>query len=198
MIRPAKSPNMMSTTGRIPVIPAPTPIPVKPASEIGVSKTRSVPNSWTKPPRTLNAVPASATSSPMMKTRGSRRISSASASRTASPRVSSRTATAISGIYVLIHLVHVRIRRRHGKLDSFIDLGFYFRLSLIQRGLVGDLLRENRLGRNLDRIALRFPGLFFLLRAIVFATDIAHVMPHEAIGIRHQKSRTTAVARAVD
>ena len=35
-----KSPNMMSTTGRIPVIAAPTPIPVIPASEIGESITR--------------------------------------------------------------------------------------------------------------------------------------------------------------
>ena len=32
---------MMSTTGRRPVIAAPTAIPVKPASEIGVSSTRS-------------------------------------------------------------------------------------------------------------------------------------------------------------
>ena len=35
-----KSPNMMSTTGRSPVIAAPTPMPVNPGSEIGVSITR--------------------------------------------------------------------------------------------------------------------------------------------------------------
>jgi len=40
------------------------PIPVKPASEIGVSITRSAPNSSTRPDSTLNGVPASATSSP--------------------------------------------------------------------------------------------------------------------------------------
>ena len=34
-----KSPNMMSTTGRIPVMAAPTPMPVMPASEIGESIT---------------------------------------------------------------------------------------------------------------------------------------------------------------
>src|SRR5579863_3711546 len=180
MISPAKSPNMISTTGRRPVMAAPTPIPVNPASEMGVSRTRSGPNSFTRPVKTLKAVPASATSSPMMKTRGSRRISSASASRTASPKVNSRTATAVSGIYVLLHLVHVRIRSRHGKLDGFIDLGFYFHLNLIQCGLVGDLLREDCGGRNLDRIALRLPSLLFLLRAIVFAADIADVVPHEA------------------
>ena len=42
MISVEKSPNMMSTTGRNPVIAAPTPMPVNPGSEIGVSSTRSV------------------------------------------------------------------------------------------------------------------------------------------------------------
>ena len=41
MTRVRKSPNMMSTTGRIPVIAAPTASPVIPASEIGESITRS-------------------------------------------------------------------------------------------------------------------------------------------------------------
>src|SRR5262245_21343578 len=81
---------MMSTIGLMPVIAAPTPRPVNPASEIGVSMTRPGPNSWTRPVSTLNAVPASATSSPSSTTRGSRRISSAIASFTASPKVSSR------------------------------------------------------------------------------------------------------------
>ena len=48
---------MMSTTGRMPVIAAPTPRPVMPASEIGESITRSVPNSSTSPDSTLNGVP---------------------------------------------------------------------------------------------------------------------------------------------
>ncbi len=81
---------MMSTIGRMPVMAAPTPMPVKPGSEMGVSMTRSVPNSSTRPHSTLNGVPASATSSPMMKTVGSRRISSASASLTAWLKVISR------------------------------------------------------------------------------------------------------------
>ena len=41
MARVMKSPNMMSTTGRMPVMAAPTARPVKPASEIGESITRS-------------------------------------------------------------------------------------------------------------------------------------------------------------
>src|SRR4026208_437242 len=57
---------------------------------------RSVPNSCTSPTRVLKGCPASATSSPMRKTRGSRRISSAMASLTASPYVSSRALRRIS------------------------------------------------------------------------------------------------------
>jgi hypothetical protein len=71
---------MMSTIGRIPVIAAPTPMPVKPASEMGVSMMRSLPNSSTSPLSTLKVVPASATSSPISTTFGSRRSSSAMAS----------------------------------------------------------------------------------------------------------------------
>src|SRR5919199_549230 len=52
-----KSPNMMSTTGRMPVIAAPRPIPAMPASEIGESMIRSGPNSSTRPAMTLNGVP---------------------------------------------------------------------------------------------------------------------------------------------
>src|SRR5438309_11324921 len=95
MARVMKSPNMMSTTGRIPAMAAPTASPVMPASEMGESMTRAGPNSSTRPDSTLNGVPASATSSPMMNTVGSRRISSASASRTACPNVISRVATTV-------------------------------------------------------------------------------------------------------
>ncbi len=88
-----KSPNMMSTTGRMPVIAAPSPIPVMPASEIGESSTRSGPNSSTRPESTLNGVPASATSSPSTNTVESRRSSSASASFTACASEISRVPT---------------------------------------------------------------------------------------------------------
>src|SRR6266850_2768930 len=98
MVSVMKSPNITSTTGRMPVMAAPTPIPAYPGSEIGVSTMRSVPNSCTSPTSVLNGWPASATSSPMRNTRGSRRISSAIASRTASPYVSSRTAVSVVAI----------------------------------------------------------------------------------------------------
>ena len=44
---------MISTTGRSPSIAAPIPAPTKPSSEIGVSRTRSSPNSSRRPAVTL-------------------------------------------------------------------------------------------------------------------------------------------------
>src|SRR5262245_30470615 len=166
-----KSPNMMSTTGFIPVIAAPTAIPVKPASEIGVSMTRSVPNSCTSPVRTLKGCPASAMSSPQMNTLGSRRISSASASRTASARVSSRVATAVSGIDVLVYLISIGIGSVDGEFHRSIDFGLNLVLDLIERCLVGDALRHQRFRHQRDGVALGLPGLLFLFRSIVLARD---------------------------
>src|SRR5580704_11485920 len=146
---------MMSTTGRSPVIAAPTPIPLNPGSEIGVSITRDFPNSSTIPESTLDGVPASATSSPMTKTVGSRRISSEMASRTASAIVNSRTAT--SGIHVLPHFVHAGIRRLQREIYGSGDFRFRVRLDFIELRMSCDFLAEQPVGEDLDRIALCFP-----------------------------------------
>src|SRR3989304_3459014 len=150
-----KSPNMISTTGRRPVIATPTPRPVMPASEMGESITRSGPNSSTKPDRTLKGVPASATSSPTMNTRGSRRISSASASRMASAKVSSRPLA--SGIDVLSDLAHIRICGVDGELRRRLDLHLHVGVNAIEHGLVGELLADQKFGEFLQRIAQRHP-----------------------------------------
>src|SRR3990170_4946198 len=155
-----KSPNMMSTTGLMPVMDAPTAKPVMPASEIGVSITRSLPNSSTSPDRTLNGVPASATSSPMMNTRGSRRISSASASRMASPKVNSRPFAL--GIDMLIDLAHVREGRIDRKLRRRFDLGFHVRMNPIQQTLIGMLLIDQPARQLRERIAPGHPILLFV------------------------------------
>src|SRR5438309_302115 len=169
-----KSPNMMSTTGRRPVMAAPTPIPVNPGSEIGVSITRSLPNSSTRPDRTLNGVPASATSSPMMHTRESRRISSASASRMASPNVSSRTVVwvTVSGIDVLLRLVDGGIGRGDGEFHGGIHLRFDLGLNSFELRRIRELLLDEPIAENVDGIAFGGPSLFFLLGAIVFAIDV--------------------------
>src|SRR5262245_31558881 len=189
---------MMSTMGRIPVIAAPTAIPVKPGSEIGVSSTRSFPNSSTRPVRTLNTVPASAISSPQMKTRASRRISSAMASLTASPSVSSRVATIVSGIDIVIHLVRSRVRGIRRELNSPIDLGLDFVSNGIQLSAIREFLFDEPITEQLDRIPLGLPQLLLLLRAVVLAVDIAHVMSVETISLADEKRRAGAGADALN
>src|ERR1700686_4361242 len=195
MVKVTKSPNMMSTTGRNPVMAAPTASPVKPASEIGVSSSRSLPNSSNKPERTLKGVPASATSSPRMQTVASRRISSASASRIACANVSSRSP--FSGIHVLCHFIDGRVRRSHGEVDCLLHLGLEFSLHPIQRRRVSEFLLNQPLPEIRDRIPLRLPKLFFLLGTVIFAVDVADVMSVIAIGIAEQECRTVAVAGAI-
>src|SRR5579871_5838917 len=151
---------MISTTGRSPVIAAPTPMPVKPGSEMGVSMMRDFPNSSTIPESTLNGVPASATSSPITNTAGSRRISSDSASRTASAMVNSRTAT--SGINVLPGLLRRRIRGLQREGRRGVDLGFRLRLDFAQLRLRRELIAQQAVGEHFDRIALGAPFHFFL------------------------------------
>ena len=56
----AKSANWSSTTGRSPIQAAPIAAPTKPSSEIGVSSTRSLPNSSARPRVTPNAPPNAA------------------------------------------------------------------------------------------------------------------------------------------
>src|SRR4051812_16981441 len=82
-----KSPYCTSAMGRMPVIAAPMATPAIPASEIGVSRMRSCPNSSGRPSVTVNAPPkppGTPISSPRQKTVGSRRISSRIPSRSAS------------------------------------------------------------------------------------------------------------------
>jgi hypothetical protein len=75
---------MISAIGRRPVIAAPIVAPTIACSEIGVSLTRSGPNSSSRPGVVLNTPPAAATSSPIRYTRSSRRISCAMPAATAS------------------------------------------------------------------------------------------------------------------
>src|SRR5450631_734335 len=195
MVNVMKSPNMMSTTGRRPVMAAPTASPVKPASDIGVSSTRSLPNSSSKPARTLKGVPASATSSPRMQTVLSRRISSASASRIACAKVSSRSP--VSGIHVLVYFIDSRVRRRHGEVNCLFHLGLKFSLHFSKRRRIGEFLLDQPLPEIHDGIALRLPCLLFLLRAVVFAVDVAYVMSMVAIGVAEKKRRTITLSGAV-
>src|SRR5579859_3723428 len=187
MVRVRKSPNIMSTTGRRPVMAAPTPTPVNPASEMGVSTTRLAPNSSTSPERTLNGVPASATSSPKMQTVESRRISSARASRTACANVSSR-----SGIDVLLHLIGARIGSFDCKLYRRCHFGARFDSDAIECGRISVLVRSQPVGMQVDGIALGLPVLLFLLGAVILAIDVADMMAAVAVGVGLQERRATS------
>src|SRR5204863_5947403 len=126
---------MTSTTGRIPCIAAPIPEPTIAISEIGVFRTRSGPNSSSRPCVTPIEPPISAMSSPITKTSSSARIAAASASRTASRYDS-------SGIDVLEGVLGLRVGAVAGELDRRLDDA-------------GDLGLERRplLGRDLELLA---------------------------------------------
>src|SRR5579884_1801952 len=190
MIRVRKSPNMMSTIGRIPVIAAPRPMPVNPGSEIGVSITRAVPNSSTRPASTLNGVPASATSSPITNTVGSRRISSRIASFTACESVSSRVPTGTSSVDMVRHLARVRERRVQRVLDRLGDLALDLLAQLVDRG-GADMPRDPQ-----DRVAGRLPFLLLGLRAVVRTVDVADVVALVAVRAALEEARPVAAAAA--
>src|SRR5580692_7784211 len=188
----------MSTTGRSPVIAAPTPTPVKPASEIGVSITRLAPNSSTRPESTLNGVPASATSSPRMQTRESRRISSARASRTAWAKVSSRTCVSIWGINVLPRFFGARVRCVDGEVDSRKHFGTDFFFDRLQGAGIREFLSNEPVAEDGNGIPLRLPLLLFFLGAVIFAADITDVMAGIAVRVTQKKRRSLTATRAVD
>src|SRR5256885_11378208 len=197
-----KSPNMMSTTGRMPVIAAPSPIPEIPASEIGESMMRSGPNSSTRPDRTLRAVPAWATSWPITNPRGSRRSSSASASLTACESVSSRVAgsalsTAALGEDMLVDLVGVGVRGRERELDPRVDLLLRLGADPLERRLLHALPAQPG-GEQRDRVALRPPPLLLVLGAVVRAVDVPDVVAVEPIGVEDEEGRPFARAGALD
>src|ERR1700749_4533020 len=149
-----KSSYMISATGRMPCSAAPIAAPASAISEIGVLRTRSGPNSASRPCVTPIEPPISAMSSPMMKTSSSSRIAVASASRTASRYVS-------SGIDVLQGILGCRVgtvlREPDGRLDDLGPLG----VELVEL-LVGDaeLLAQHR-----DRVARVAQLLRVVLRA---------------------------------
>src|SRR3954471_2920518 len=187
-----KSPNMMSTTGRMPVMAAPTPSPVIPASEIGESSTRCDPNSSTRPASTLNGVPASATSSPITNTVSSRRSSSESASFTACAKVS------VLGKHVLRDLARVGERR----LEREGEAGLYLCARLVLEPLQvlrrGELLLLEPRAEERERVARAPPQLLLVLRPVVRTVDVAHVVAVVAVGVAEQERGAAAVPRALD
>src|ERR687897_555439 len=100
-----KPSNCISAIGRHPAIASPTQIPAIPASAIGVSNTRSRPNSACRPSVTRKTPPSAPTSSPNTSVRGS----AASASRSAAFSAATMVSSAIAE--VLLALTEERRRR---------------------------------------------------------------------------------------
>src|SRR5437588_1298862 len=191
-----KSPNMMSTTGRRPVIAAPTPRPVMPASEIGESTIRSVPNSSTRPASTLKGVPASATSSPITKTAGSRLNSSASASLTAWANVSVRVSTL--SVDIVGHAAGVGegcVEREGNTLRDLLAGAGCDRLQRVGGREV--LLREPAPVQR-ERVALTAPQLFLVLRPVVRPVDVADVVAVVTVGVAQEKRGAPAAPGPLD
>src|SRR4051812_12555147 len=145
---------MISTTGRIPAIAAPMPAPTIAISEIGVLRTRSGPNSSSRPCVTAIEPPISAMSSPMMKTSSSLRSAVDSASRTASRYVT-------SGIDVLQCVFGLRV----GAVLRKLERGLHRLVRVVVERLELVVAERETLAQAHDRIVAR-RLLAVLLRAI--------------------------------
>src|SRR5438309_1932438 len=194
-----KSPNMMSTTGRSPVMAAPTPSPVMPGSEIGESSTRSVPNSSTRPASTLKGVPASATSSPITKIVSSRRNSSVRASLIACAKLSVRVpADSKLGEDILGHLTRVGEGCLDGEREPDLDLRTRPVLDALEVTGRGEALLLEPRSEERERVTFASPQLFFLFRPVVGAIDVAHVMAVIAVRVAEEEGRAASLACALD
>src|SRR5687768_17039034 len=161
---------------------------------MGVSMMRSVPNSCTSPTSVLKGWPASATSSPIRKTRGSRRISSAIASRTASPYVSSRSAT--SGVDIFVDLAQLGVGRGHRELHAGVDLRFHVGDDPLEDAGIRELLCREAAGEGQERVVHGHPLTLLFPRAVL-AVHVADVVAVVTIGLALQEGRPLAAARAL-
>src|SRR5260370_18086096 len=173
--------------GRIPVMGGPTASPAMVGSEIGVSNTRSGPNSASSPGVILYTPPAAATSSPRTITAPSRRISSRIASLIASAKVISRPSV---GVDMLTYLVRIRKSRLGAKLNTRCNLV----LDSITNGVELRLRRVATLHQTLlqtrYRVAILAPFLFFLTGTIR-AIAVTHPVTREAVCFEDKEARTS-------
>src|SRR5579871_6275954 len=205
--------NISSATGRSPVAAAPTAMPMKPASLIGVSITRAAPKRPMSPrvapmiPPQASSMPCAArppppaTSSPITTTVGSRSIAWWRASLIAWTNVSVRSATALA--LRRARVVHVDVAHEVG------GIGRRARLGVADRGgdgggdLVVDAAEiargEPPLGddtalEEVERIALRAHALGLVLRAV--GERVTDVVAEVAVGFALEERRPLAPARA--
>src|SRR5581483_8715360 len=180
---------------------APAATPAMAASEIGVSSTRSWPNSFSRPSVTVNAPPkppGTPMSSPSRMTRSSLRISSRSASRSASTTVSRRSVVPCSSIVrgcvdIVQAILGFRARACFCECHGLIKLAFdilFHPLELFRRNqafrFAEDLIAHQRVSPA--------PILYLLLGAIV--PRVAAGVSGEPVGLQFEQRGTTARTRS--
>src|SRR6202140_4542475 len=216
----------MSTTGPIAATAARTPVPAGAASEMGLSRTPSIPNSSGRPLNCPKIPPCLAMSSPIKKTIGSRRISSRIASKVASVKLIVRAMLVRAPGSRARHLGEERRERSflaHGESAvrcfgiaiAFIRAAERFARFGLRGGArecqgIGEfafrrspqffelLLRERRAQPRLqpNDRIVALVRLDFAFGAIAFR--IADVVAADAIGLALNERRTVAAPRAFD
>jgi len=88
-----------------------------------------------------------------------------------------------------MHFINHRIRRGNSEIDGPLHFDFQLSLNLHKRGRIGELLLHQPSAEILDGVALRSPQLLFLLGAVIFTIDVAHMMAVITIGIAHEERR---------
>src|SRR5260221_1126075 len=79
-------------------------------------------------------------------------------------------------------------RRKHLCANFFVDC--------LQRGGIEKFFSDQPAGENGNRIAIGFPLLLFLLRTVIFTTNVAHVVAGVAVGVAQQQRWPFAAPRA--
>src|SRR5258706_8023232 len=184
--------NMSSTTGFRPVAAAPTAAPTKAASEIGVSRMRSAPNSSYRPRVTAKMPPASATSIPIRQTVGSTRISAAIPSRIASMYRSAGVSVAVD---IAQDLCELGERRRAGELFGARNAGFGVAHDRVELVVGGEALRCDLRARDEQRVTSS-PGLCLLGRLVPLRVSLVVALP--AIGPGFDQPWTFACTAGID
>src|SRR6266545_4102022 len=187
MVMAMKSQIWISTMGRMPATAAPTPMPTKDGSEIGVSRTRSSPKRSRNPLDTWKMPPMSPTSSPMRKTRSSRAISPCKAAlRLREGLLASRAAPGLR---------HARVGRvdrglhdldgRLGALDPVGDGGVELPLDALAQLLDVELAcpQFHEVPLHARHGVLLYPLKLFLLRPVLGEIG-AHAVAAPAVGHR--------------
>src|SRR5271170_2595116 len=185
--------------GRVPAIAAPTAAPTKPASDMGVLRTRTGPNLSMRPLVAPNALRI--TSSPITKVSGSRSISSTSAELIAWMKlICGIVAASLVGVDVVGYFGDIGQLALAREFDRILEFGGGFLIDAIEFGLV-DLPAADEKLLIPDDGAFELPGLDFrgrTIRALAEERCLAHHVPFPAVGFAFEERGTLAGARACD